>query len=403
MPASAGSYTVYVKVADAARTQVTSNTATAEVVDWWPMFHYDPSHTGTSTSTGPITNNLLWTYTTSSLVWWSSPAVVGGLVYVGSNDDNVYCLNATTGTLVWSYTTGNLVYSSPAVVGGFVYVGSGDDNVYCLNAATGTLVWSYQTGSYVYSSPAVVNGVVYVGSGDGKVYALGAPAIARIVTSVKGKSAIIESNVTITNALVTKNTLHFYASGPTPLAHTGWITVTFPMVNTTQIKVFIDGNQLTPPPFPIITTNGTDYFIYFVFGLSTHDIAIQFGPVDDVAVTNVASSKTMVVEGDSISVNVTVKNEGTYTETFNVTLYGKMLYGNAWPTYTFTGVTLAPGSTTTLTVELGFSRGFYTLSAYAWPVLGEIHTSDNTYVDSHTILVAPRVLTRTLYARPIPL
>ena len=56
------------------------------------------------------------------------------------------------------------VDSSPAVANGVVYVGSDDDNVYALNASTGAKLWSYTTGGYVDSSPAVANGVVYVGS-----------------------------------------------------------------------------------------------------------------------------------------------------------------------------------------------------------------------------------------------
>ncbi len=47
---------------------------------------------------------------------------------------------------------------------GVVYVGSSDDNVYALNASTGALLWKYTTGNYVDSSPAVANGVVYIGS-----------------------------------------------------------------------------------------------------------------------------------------------------------------------------------------------------------------------------------------------
>jgi outer membrane protein assembly factor BamB len=116
---------------------------------------------------------LAWNYTTAGEVW-SSPAVVGGLVYVGSHDDKVYCLNASTGSRLWNYTTAGEVWSSPAVVGGLVYVGSEDDNVYCLNASTGALVWNYTTGSYVISSPAVAGGYVYVGSYDGNVYCLNA-------------------------------------------------------------------------------------------------------------------------------------------------------------------------------------------------------------------------------------
>ena len=63
---------------------------------------------------------------------FSSPAVVSGRVYVGSNDKKIYCLNATTGESLWSYTTGGAVQSSPAVANGRVYVGSYDYKIYCL-------------------------------------------------------------------------------------------------------------------------------------------------------------------------------------------------------------------------------------------------------------------------------
>jgi eukaryotic-like serine/threonine-protein kinase len=46
----------------------------------------------------------------------------------------VYALDAATGALRWSYTTGGSVQSSPAVADGTVYIGSEDANVYALNA-----------------------------------------------------------------------------------------------------------------------------------------------------------------------------------------------------------------------------------------------------------------------------
>jgi outer membrane protein assembly factor BamB len=76
-------------------------------------------------------------------------------------------------SLLWSFATGEPVDSSPAVANGVVYVGSNDKNVYALNASTGAKLWSYTTGGAVSSSPAVANGVVYVGSFNGKVYAFG--------------------------------------------------------------------------------------------------------------------------------------------------------------------------------------------------------------------------------------
>ena len=85
------------------------------------------------------------------------------MVYVGSTDGKVYALKASTGVLLWSYTTGGEVDSSPAVANGVVYFGSWDYNVYALNASTGALLWSYATGYQVVpSSPAVANGVVYI-------------------------------------------------------------------------------------------------------------------------------------------------------------------------------------------------------------------------------------------------
>ena len=92
-----------------------SNVKAQSTVDWWSTFRHDVTHTGDSTSTAPITNQLpqlLWNYTTGNSIDYSSPAVVNGVVYVGSTDDYVYALNAATGGYIWSYKTGSSVDSS---------------------------------------------------------------------------------------------------------------------------------------------------------------------------------------------------------------------------------------------------------------------------------------------------
>jgi outer membrane protein assembly factor BamB len=143
----------------------------------WSMFHNNLGHTGYSTSTAPTTEKNLWNYTTGGSIEFTSPAIENGVVYIGSDDGNVYALNAATGALEWNQTFNNNglgLSSSPAVANGIVYVGSGDSNLYAFNTATGALEWNYTTGADVESSPAVANGVVYVGADDYNVYALDA-------------------------------------------------------------------------------------------------------------------------------------------------------------------------------------------------------------------------------------
>jgi len=141
--------------------------------DWWPMFHHDILNTGFSTSEAPDTNETKWIYTASSSIF-SSPAVVDGRVFVGSNGGEVYCLDADTGDKIWDYPAGSGVVSSPAISDGRVYVGCDNGKVYCLNADTGNKIWDYPTGDHVISSPAVFDGKILVGSYDNNMYCLDA-------------------------------------------------------------------------------------------------------------------------------------------------------------------------------------------------------------------------------------
>jgi outer membrane protein assembly factor BamB len=118
------------------------------------------------------TGHVRWTYTTGGSVT-PRPAVAGGSVYVGSNDHKIYALDAATGHLHWIQPTGGPVTSDLTVAGNIVYVGSNDHKLYALNATTGRVLWTYTTGDYV-GSPTVAGDTVYVGSEDHKVYALDA-------------------------------------------------------------------------------------------------------------------------------------------------------------------------------------------------------------------------------------
>jgi eukaryotic-like serine/threonine-protein kinase len=142
----------------------------------WAMFHHDSAHTSYSTGTAPANSTVKWTFSTSDNIINSSPAIVDGLLYVGSDNGNIYCIDADTGKQIWvNFTITKPVYSSPAVMDSYVYFGCEDGKVYCLDAQTGNEVWNYQTGREIgRSSPTVTHGSVYIGSGDGNLYCLNA-------------------------------------------------------------------------------------------------------------------------------------------------------------------------------------------------------------------------------------
>ena len=162
------------------------------------MFRGDLAHSGVYAAAGVLKlHGVKWKFQTGGEVI-SSPALAGGVVYVGSNDGRLYAIDEASGVLKWKFATAARITSSPAVVDGVVYFGSYDGNFYAVDAATGKVRWKFKNagerryaGKNIHgtlpagetmpdpfdlylSSPAVWKGVVYFGSGDGNVYALDA-------------------------------------------------------------------------------------------------------------------------------------------------------------------------------------------------------------------------------------
>lgn len=161
----------------------------------------------------------LWSSTATAGDIYSSPAVEDGVVYVGSDDDKLYAFRATgCGAAIcpplWSAATGGDIRSSPVVAKGVVYVGSSDGKLYAFSAAgcggatTCLPVWSStSTGGITTSSPAVANGVVYIGSADGKLYAFsangcGGPAACDPVWSSTAAVYALNSSPAVANGVV---------------------------------------------------------------------------------------------------------------------------------------------------------------------------------------------------------
>src|SRR5207245_1914089 len=149
----------------------------------------------------------------------SSPAVVGGRVYVGSFDGKLYVFKAKgCGAKLcqplWpgSHQT-DFVNGSPAVYKGKVYIGlEFDVGVFdaagCGHASCGPLWLDFGTGTQadILSSPTIANGVLYAGKMNGQVLAWKAVSCGQFVCneiwSYLTHDPIVNSSPTVVNGTV---------------------------------------------------------------------------------------------------------------------------------------------------------------------------------------------------------
>src|SRR5260370_11462340 len=112
----------------------------------WLQYHYGVAHRGFNRFENALDSNTIpslaeaWVAHTGDSIN-SSPAVAGGVVYVGSRDNKLYAFSASQGKLLtgWPVSTKGFIVSSPAVAGGVVYVGSADGQLYAFNALNAAL------------------------------------------------------------------------------------------------------------------------------------------------------------------------------------------------------------------------------------------------------------------------
>lgn len=184
-----------------------------------PIWTYTPS-SGTSSASSPVTDGVkayyaikdssalhavwlsngtnAWTASLgSSTVTESSPAYWNGKIYCGAGNswfgdgpNDLFCINATNGNLIWKFTTGDDICATPAIAYGRVYISSMDTKVYCLDAEgnsstqTTTKHWEYDVGtSQLFGSCAVGYGEVYIGDAGSVLHCLDALATGGTTTA----------------------------------------------------------------------------------------------------------------------------------------------------------------------------------------------------------------------------
>ncbi len=171
-----------------------SSTAQTTWPSQWPKYRLNQN------------NNAVWTSSAASGARWkthvgaiffTTASVVDGVVYIGTQDNKVMALDASSGKLLWTTAVNNWIMSDIIVADGKVFAGSGDrnfkrdyidDNVekqtlvrgqgdnsmYALDAKTGKAIWEYRTVGENMPTMVYKDGTLYFANGDRHFYALNA-------------------------------------------------------------------------------------------------------------------------------------------------------------------------------------------------------------------------------------
>lgn len=144
----------------------------SEVPDGWPQFGFDASHSGHNPAETILNiSNVAglseaWQLTLDKGFDLSSPVIADGVLYVVDQLDAVHAFDTASGRELWaSHETfphpAGSPFSTPAVAGGLVFMGCAGPSVCALAATTGAAVWDTILGPYTSLPPTVSDGVVF--------------------------------------------------------------------------------------------------------------------------------------------------------------------------------------------------------------------------------------------------
>ena len=121
------------------------------------------------------TAEIAWTFRDedSAQPFRSSAAVHANTVVVGSRNKKLHAFAADTGETLWTFSARQRIDSSPVIVGDRVFFGVADGRLYAVQLSTGEQLWEYEAGGGFAGSAAVAEQRLVIASDDGIVYCFG--------------------------------------------------------------------------------------------------------------------------------------------------------------------------------------------------------------------------------------
>ncbi len=145
----------------------------------------------------------------------SSPALVGGTLYIGNNSGNLYAIDVRSGATLWTFAAKAPLMSNPLVTGDLVIIGEGNQNTHAgdeddgspMQVGTGENAiiavgrtdgkerWRISMDGSAMPTPAIINGVLVHHGGSGLLAGIdpagGTVMYMRDINSISSMSAAL--------------------------------------------------------------------------------------------------------------------------------------------------------------------------------------------------------------------
>jgi outer membrane protein assembly factor BamB len=112
---------------------------------------------------------ILWTTATGGPIY-GSPALDKELIFIGSQDQNLYAINEKDGSIQWKRNLRSKIVSTPLVRNGSIFIGSGDGSFYNLDPTTGNNRWMFKTDGLINYDTCADESGMYFGNHNGHFY-----------------------------------------------------------------------------------------------------------------------------------------------------------------------------------------------------------------------------------------
>ncbi|MHB8997173.1 MAG: PQQ-binding-like beta-propeller repeat protein [Armatimonadota bacterium] len=136
-----------------------------------PVYYRDTifaaSDTGYLFALNARNGSQVWNTNLETKFIFSSPVIERRHVLIGAGNNLMAC-DTDNGAVAWGFQTFGLITGSPAVKDRMVFIGSTDGSLYCVNGGTGRAIWRYPsegTLAPVTSSPTIHGDTVVFRSG----------------------------------------------------------------------------------------------------------------------------------------------------------------------------------------------------------------------------------------------